>query len=82
MTLLMISPPLPQPRWRAGARSYHLLKTLARAHPVPVLTVTDSTGTEATEDLALLREFTHALTLILRQPSQAKRWQQLMSVFI
>lgn len=80
MKLLMISAPLPRPRWGASARNYHLLKALAREHTVSLLTFADNAETEASEDLALLEAFTHSLTLIPRQPPQAKRWQQLLSV--
>ena len=45
-----------------------------------MLTFADNAETEASEDLALLEAFTHSLTLIPRQPPQAKRWQQLLSV--
>lgn len=80
MKLLVVSNHLPRPQWGASARNYHLLKALAREHIVSLLTFADSVQPAAPEDLALLRKYTHTLTLVHRQSVQAKRQQQLLSV--
>lgn len=80
MNVLMVSAPLPCPRWGARTRNYHLLKALAREHTVSLLTFADNAEVEASEDLALLEACAYELVLRSRQPQQIKRWQQLISV--
>src|SRR5579885_1754810 len=80
MKLLIISARLPRSQSGSSARNYHLLKALAQDHTASLLTFVDNAEAEASEDLALLKAFTHHLILIPRQPQRAKRWRQLLSV--
>ncbi len=79
MKLLIVSAPLPRPKWGASARNFYLLKALATRHTVSVLAFVDDAEVRASDDLPLLEALTRTVRLIPRRASRAKRWQQLLN---
>jgi len=79
MKLLMVSPTLPCPTWGFSARSYYLLKALARQHTVSLLALADKTELEAYNSIPLLEKLAHRVQVILRPGAHGKRGQQLLS---
>ena len=74
----MVSPHVPHPSWGAGTRSYYLLKALAREHSVSLLALVGSEDVDRT--CAAFAELTQTLRVVVRAPSDGKRWQQLGSM--
>lgn len=79
MKLLMMSGYLPHPSWGAGARSYHLLRSLAQQHTVSLIALTDVADTDVASKVALLEQYVHDIHVVEHPFSQGKRWRQLLS---
>lgn len=80
MKLLVVSPYLPSPTWGFSARSYHLLKTLARKYAVSLLALDERTEKGASDDTYLLKRLTYKVQLIPRSAPHLKRLKQLANV--
>lgn len=80
MKLLMVSAPLPRPKWGASARNFYLLKALARRHQVSLLVFSESADERAADDLPLVEELVQTVQVIPHELSRAKRWRQLRDV--
>ncbi|MBO0794816.1 MAG: glycosyltransferase, partial [Ktedonobacteraceae bacterium] len=78
MKLLMVSGYLPHPSWGAGARSYHLLRTLAQHHTVSLLAVADPAETDIAGKTVLLEQYAEDVRIVLHSLTRAKRWRQLL----
>lgn len=80
MKILMVSPYLPSPTSGNRARSYYLLKMLARQHTVSLLAMDDGDAIEACCTMSLLRSFTHRVDVLHRPTFSSRRLHQLVNV--
>src|SRR5579859_1708176 len=80
MNVLMLSAPLPHPKWGASKRNYYLLQALARRHRVSLLTFANKEEAGVAEHLRLLEELAEPVQVIPFQAIHARRWRQFMSV--
>ena len=79
MKILIVSPHFPSPTWGFSARSYFLLKSLARNHTISLLTLSDS-GEEENNDNNSLEGLVHTVYAIPRPKSRSKRLEQLANM--
>jgi polysaccharide biosynthesis protein PslH len=79
MNILVVSHNIPRPTWGAGARNYHLLRTLARHHEVSLLALVDEH--EANRfDTRHLDSYTRCRRLVPLRTAGYKRLHQVTSV--
>jgi sugar transferase (PEP-CTERM/EpsH1 system associated) len=80
MKLLMVSGYLPHPSWGAAARSYHLLRALARQHTISLLALAGGVEPEMGERVALLEDVAQEVHVVEGAFRSGKRWKQLLSL--
>lgn len=72
MKILMVSPYLPSPTLGNRARSYHLLRMLARHHTVSLLAMNVDIAIEASYSISLLENFLYRIEVIRHSTLHAK----------
>jgi len=82
MRILVVTPCFPAPSsGGARARTYYLLKTLARKHRVSLLGVDDRAKIgEVQYDTGLLKDLTYTIQLLPQPKASSRRLQQLMKM--
>lgn len=81
MNILVVAHNVPRPTWGAGARNYHLLRTLAQQHAVSLLALVDEEEPE-TCDTHQVERFARYLQLVPLRIGSHKRLHQLTSMVL
>jgi sugar transferase (PEP-CTERM/EpsH1 system associated) len=79
MKLLAVVPYLPSPTWGGGARSFYVLRMLARTYRVSLVALTTENGPEQQLAPLDLRELVEAIQLIPRAQRRSRRWEQIFN---